>query len=182
MICKDDLALNTSEKRGFLKFCKVAVPLWQPPSRKTATRLIDEKHELVKSQVKSFITSLPAMCLTFDVWTDSHTTTSYLGGSLHFLNEFELETCTLSVTELHESHTSMYLESVIRDICDDWQIDIEKVSLALTDNAANITNAVQKVFGQIKVAPCFDHTLNLIPQYAIGCNSKKKSMFQVYLL
>ncbi|GLV37578.1 hypothetical protein CBL_20390 [Carabus blaptoides fortunei] len=116
------------------------------------------------------------MCLTFDVWTDSHTTTSYLGGSLQFLNEFELKICTLSLTELHESYTSMYMESVISDTCDDWQIGIEKVSLAVTDNDANKTNAVQKVFGQIKVASSFDHTLNVISQYAIGCNSLKKNI------
>ena len=166
------MPLSTPEKEGFKTFAKAAAPLWKVPSRKKLTGLVDNKYENLKAEIKDFIKDLPEMSLTFDGWTDTHTKTSYLGGTLHFRNGNKLELITLSVTELKESHTSIYLELVIEDILLEWNIDKNKVTVLVTDNAANIQKAVHAVFGEDKCIPCFDHTLNLIPDYAIKKDSK----------
>ena len=93
MVCKDHLPLQTSENEGFCHFAKVAVPLWTPPSRQTLTRLCEAKYSSLKDIVCGMISHLPAVSLTFDLWTETHTVTSYLGGTLHFLNGCTMETC-----------------------------------------------------------------------------------------
>ena len=49
---------------------------------------------------------------------------------------------------------------------------MEKFELFVTDKAANITKA-DKEFLSNSIT-CFDHTLNLIPQYVIGHDTKNK--------
>ena len=172
MVAKDHLALRTPEKEGFLYFAKKAVPLWKPPSRDTLTRLAELKYSDLQALVCKAISELPSMSLTFDIWTDTHTTTSYLGGTLHHFNGYKMEPNTLSVTKLEASHTADYIKEIYQEICDKWSIYKEKVELVVTDNAANIVKATKEFFNES--ITCFDHTLNLIPQYAIGQDSKKK--------
>ena len=120
----------------------------------------------MRAVITSILSELAGMTLTFDTWTCPHTTTSYLGGTVHILNkDHEMESCTLSCWELTESHTTQYLAEEIQNMCDFRKIERDRVSLAVTDNAPNIANAVKEVFGPSKCAPCFDHTLNLIPAY-----------------
>ena len=61
---------------------------------------------------------------------------------------------------------------MLLDLCDTWNIQLSQVTLVVTDNAANITKAVQETFAAS--ITCFDHTLNLVPQYAIGHNSQNE--------
>ena len=45
--------------------------------------------------------------------------------------------------------------------------------MVVVDNAENIKLAVKTAFGEEKLLNCFDHTLNLIPKYALGQKSDK---------
>ena len=45
-----------------------------------------------------------------------------------------------------------------------WGINPEKVAAVVTDNGANIVNAVTNAFGKQKHLWCFAHTLNLVAQ------------------
>lgn len=171
MIAKDRMPLSTPESVGFQHFAATAVPLWKPPSRKSLTTMMEAKYDMFKTSVKRSFAELPSLTLTWDIWTEQHTTTSFLGGSAHYQAGVEMETCTLSVTELSEAHNSEYLATVMTEVCAEWSIDTEKVTLNVTDNAGNMKNAVIQVFGSGKLAPCFDHTLNLIPKYALGRDS-----------
>ena len=175
MVCKDVLPLKTNENEGFLHFAKVAVPQWTPESRKSQTRRVDKKYDRVVEELRSIISALPSMSMTFDIWTSQHTKISYLGGTLHYKDDEsrKMKMITLSIIELNESHTAEYLEEIIKQMLVDWNIDKEKVSLVITDNAPNILNAVKSVFGSNKVSPCFDHTLNLIPANAFGVKKSK---------
>ena len=53
MIAVDDMPLMTTEKRGFLKFAKVASSLYKPPSRTTITRLMDAKYKTLSDKLKA---------------------------------------------------------------------------------------------------------------------------------
>ncbi|CAB3230266.1 unnamed protein product [Arctia plantaginis] len=50
--------------------------------------------------------------------------------------------------------------------CSEWDIDVDKVSAVVTDNAASMIKAVDLAFGK-KHIPCFAHTLNLVALNAI---------------
>lgn len=85
MIAKDNMSLNTIEKPGFLKHLKVIVPLYKPPKHKHLTKLMDNKYEVMVLILKKELKSVKHMSLTADIWTDSHTTTSYLGITAHYI-------------------------------------------------------------------------------------------------
>lgn len=146
---------------------KKALPLWTPPSRTMLTNMMEDKYYILSERMKSEITKMESICLTCDCWTEKHTTTAYLGITVHFLINTTMESAVLGVTQLSESHTSVYLAEQIMNFCEKWNINIGNVSMVVTDNAENIKQAVKTVFGTEKSIPCFDHTLNLIPKAAL---------------
>lgn len=52
MIAKDGLPLNTVEKTGFRYLTKVVAPLYKVPARKTMTHMIDDKYDILSTQLK----------------------------------------------------------------------------------------------------------------------------------
>lgn len=90
MIAKDGLPLNTVEKTGFRYLMKVVAPLYKVPARKTMTHMIDDKYDILSTQLKLKIQELEALSLTADVWTDSHNSQSYLGLTGHCIYKSKL--------------------------------------------------------------------------------------------
>ena len=114
------------------------------------------------------IANAESLCVTADVWTESHTTTAYLGVTVHYRRRTELVSVVAGVEPLSESHTAIYLADRLMHFCKNWNIDTKKVEIAVTDNAENIKLAVKSVFGADRCIPCFAHTLNLVPALALG--------------
>lgn len=56
----------------------------------------------------------------------------------------------------------------IQNIFSEWGLEVEKTLAVISDNAANITKAVDLMFGKGKHIPCFAHTLNLLATKAIN--------------
>lgn len=83
-----------------------------------------------------------------------------------------MENLILGIKHLTHPHDSNYLKAMIRELCDDWGIDIANVGLCITDNAPNICKAARELFKYH--TGCFDHTLNLIPGYTMDTDVKTK--------
>ncbi|XP_039969936.1 uncharacterized protein LOC126765091 isoform X1 [Bactrocera neohumeralis] len=83
MIAKDGLPLNTVEKTEFQYLMKAVAPLYKVPARKTITHMIDDKYDILSTQLKLKIQEVEALPLTADVWTDSHNSQSYLALTGH---------------------------------------------------------------------------------------------------
>jgi len=83
-----------------------------------------------------------------------------------------LKSIELTARPLHGSKTADNLKGVIRNICGEWNIDIERVSAVITDGGGNIKNAVKDLFGATKHISCFGHILNLIGTKAIGLHKR----------
>lgn len=83
---------------------------------------------------------------------------AYLAVKAHFIVDFELKSILLHCEHFSGSHTSIALLAALKKIAIEWQIQ-NKITLAVSDNATNITNALQQTgwphFG------CFLHKLNL---------------------
>ncbi|XP_063931157.1 zinc finger BED domain-containing protein 4-like [Zophobas morio] len=151
MIVKDNYPLMTTEKAGFQYLMNITVPFYKVPGRRAITTLINEKYDVLS-----------------DVWTEMLTTTSFLGVTVHFYMNHALHSIHIGVTELQCSHTAYNLTEYLIRICDEWKIDLSKVSAVVTDNGANIVKAVTDLFGKNKHLPCFAHTINLVVTKSLG--------------
>lgn len=80
----------------------------------------------------------------------------------------KLESISLGVLELDERHTSVNIADWLNDALNTWGINKSQIFLVVTDNGANIKNAVYACFGKKKKhLPCFAHTLNIVVQNAL---------------
>ncbi|KAE8737688.1 hypothetical protein FOCC_FOCC016845 [Frankliniella occidentalis] len=145
MIAKDNLPLSTTEKVGFKHFCKVAVPLWKPPSRSTVTSMIESKYAKLSEVVKNAILKMDQYCMTADIWTDMHTVKSYLGATVHFVEDKEkMRTILLGLRPLVGTHSGENVSAELDELCFDWGIDRTKVIGFITDNADNMKKGTAK--------------------------------------
>ncbi|XP_066583331.1 E3 SUMO-protein ligase ZBED1-like [Prorops nasuta] len=163
MIAKDNMSFSTVEKEGFTTFVKTIAPLYKIPCRATITRLMEEKYQVLSSNIKSLLSNTKYMSLTTDIWTDPLNVKSFLGLTAHFIHEDKHKTVTIGVTELCDRHSSNNIQMWLLDVTEKWKIKQESVVTVVCDNGANIKKAVKDVFGVNKQLSCFAHTLNLIP-------------------
>lgn len=176
MIVKDDLPLNTPEKEGYRYFMSVAAPLFKTPGRSKMTATLDAKYEVLSELVKKKLLRLSGFTLTADVWTETMSFTSFLGCTIHFVDDDKLTAIVLNVTELNERHSSAYLSQIFLSTCSDWGIPLNKITAVVTDNGANIVKAVSDTFGAHRHLPCFAHSLNLVVTRVIEASDSVKNL------
>ena len=162
MMCRDNQAFSLVENEGFQFFMHKALPLYSLPCRKTFTNLLDGKYEGQVPKFKAQLSQYEYFTMTTDVWTEQHTNKSYLGVTIHYLDNIDMQSTQLGVFPLEERHTAQYLEQILNQICTEWNLPKQKVIAVITDNAANIVKAVTNYFGELNHLPCFAHTLNLV--------------------
>ncbi|XP_058817549.1 uncharacterized protein LOC131680853 [Topomyia yanbarensis] len=167
MVAKDNLPLRTVERSGFLRFCKSAVPLYKLPSRRTLTRMLNNKFEVQKDAVREHLSAVDNYSLTADVWTDSCNNVSFLGMTVHYLNGNVMQSIALVARPLEGSHTKEHLAAEIHSLCTEWWIDVLKISVFVTDGGANIVAAAKAVVGEKRHFVCVDHTLSRMTTVAI---------------
>ncbi|KAK3923499.1 E3 SUMO-protein ligase ZBED1 [Frankliniella fusca] len=172
MMAHDDMPLRTPERTGFRVFCKKINPKYKIPSEPTTTKKMHEKHASLRARVKKELGETNGINLTMDIWTSIHKMDSFLGVTAHYLKGVYLKSVELTARPLHGSKTAENLQGVIRIICGEWNIDIERVSAVVTDGGGNIKNAVKEIFGATKHISCFGHILNLIGTKAIGLHKR----------
>lgn len=69
---------------------------------------------------------------------------------------------------MDQSHTAAYISTIILEICCQWNIEINKVLVIVTDNGENMVKAAKDTFGRAKHLPCFAHTINLLAYDVLG--------------
>ncbi|XP_066588078.1 E3 SUMO-protein ligase ZBED1-like [Prorops nasuta] len=164
MIAKDNLPFKTVDKEGFRYLMKVAAPLYNVPGRKPITNKIKEKYNYLSECKKVKLESIDFFSITSDIWTDTLNTVSYIGITIHYEYESEINSTMIGVTELHERHTSDVLGRWIKQIIEDWHILSEKVVAFITDIATNIKKAIKDTFGEKKHIACLAHSVNLVAE------------------
>lgn len=164
MIAKDNLPLLTVENEGFIQLMKTVAPLYTLPSRKTITRLLDAKYEILKCKFIDNIQHISSFTITCDIWTDI-SNKSYLGLTIHYLKtETLLTKTTIGVIPLEKNHTSEYIQDELLSVLQVFKIDSSKIIAVVTDSAPNMVNAINSAFGVKKHIPCMAHILaHLVP-------------------
>ncbi|CAD6216230.1 GSCOCG00011302001-RA-CDS [Cotesia congregata] len=167
MIAVDNLPLCTPEKPGFRMFVRKLQPLYKTPCEPTITKRMTAKYEELKIKVKAELQKADSICLTTDIWTHQHTMRSYLGLTVHYLKGYEMNSYELGAYYLRDRKTIAVLRVKLRDICNEWEIDDDKISAIVSDGGANIKGAIKEEFGESKHISCFGHVINNIGQKLI---------------
>ncbi|KAI2665831.1 E3 SUMO-protein ligase ZBED1 [Labeo rohita] len=155
MIVKDLQPFSIMEDEGFKAFVNKLDPTYVLPTRKTVKTM-----EKPMAQVKN----IPSVCLTADMWT-SLTMESYLEVTCHYTDSnTELGSVVLGVSKFPKSHTADNIKEALSELISDWGLT-GSVAAMVTDNAANMVSAIQKL--GLRHLPCFAHTINLIVKRAV---------------
>ena len=101
------------------------------------------------------------MTFTSDTWANSKTKTSYLSLTAHWLNEsFEYKHRALNCWEITGSHTDFGIFENIKEMVENWGINMNCIHVFLRDNALNMKSDILML--KFSSALCFIHTLQLI--------------------
>lgn len=73
-----------------------------------------------------------------------------------------MKSIELGAYPMDERKTIGNLKNKLRDICNTWGLDDDKISAVVSDGGANIKGAVRQEFGIYKHVTCFLHTINKI--------------------
>lgn len=167
MVVADCLPFNIVEGDGFVNFVKALEPRFRLPHRKTLTKVVDDKFELIKESMCKQMAEIEWISLTTDIWTDTLNQQSYIALTAHFIREFSHHSITLAVEPMVVTHTADNIQHAIDSILKDWKIEREKIVACVTDGGSNVVKAAQTLFGKSLHLHCFAHLLNLTAQQAI---------------
>lgn len=155
------------EDKGFRELVNFAFPNYVIPSRKYfSNNLLPGLYEQVKTLTKAALNEdVESICLTTDMWT-SRNNDSYLAVTGHYIDSnYKLQSVLLECKVLESRHTALNLAEELKNVVQEWNI-LDKILLTVSDNGANIKNAVAhlgwKHFG------CYAHTLNLAVQKVLA--------------
>ncbi|KAL5245855.1 hypothetical protein ACI65C_013263 [Semiaphis heraclei] len=174
MIAKDNLPLNTIEKPGFIKLLKITAPLYKLPKRKYITKCMDDKYEIISDMFKNELKKIEHCSITTDIWTDKHTTKSFLGVTVHFIDAGaeDLKSAILAIKLLDDAHTAANLGVHLEEVIQRWGITKDKIVAVISDGASNIVKCINDTFGHDKALVCYAHKLNLLVGSALSSSEE----------
>lgn len=158
------------EDKGFKEFIHMLNPTYNLPSRYQLSRhFLPFAYEKLLNETKVKLQEeAVSVCLTTDCWT-SINNTSFLAVTTHYIDpNFNFQSILLQCASFDEKHTSLNLSAIIQSIIDEWNLN-NKIVLVVSDNAANIKNAINIL--NLKHFGCFAHSLNLIVQEGLKSQS-----------
>ncbi|KAL4152996.1 hypothetical protein QTP88_000829 [Uroleucon formosanum] len=166
MVCKDNQPLSIVEDKGFVHLMNVVSPNFKIPSRREISRRIFLLYDSMKNMFIDKLKNSQHFALTTDIWTDIQTR-SHIGITIHFVENYTINSGLLGVFELNERHTSEYIDYKLLEVCDQWNISTNSIVAVTTDGAANMIKGIELAFDKKRHIVCFAHTLNLVAQHAI---------------
>jgi len=167
MIASENLPLSIVDSKAFRRLMNTVAPLYKVPSRRTITRLIDAKYEILKTNFKNDLKLGSSYTLTCDIWTDI-SNQSYLGVTIHYLrHELILTNATIGVFPLTQNHTANYIREKLVSIIKSFGIDVVNITALVSDSAANMVKAITDEFSTIKHLSCVAHALSHVVPDAI---------------
>lgn len=167
MIAKEFQPYSIVEDTEFKQFVNILNPGYTLPSRKTISNsIIPQLYATTKEKVSTNLKNALYIAITTDGWT-SINTNSFIAVTGHFIDResCELKSHILGCYNFEDRHTSVNLSTFLNKTFEDWNI-AEKVKVAVSDNAANITAAIN--MNSWSHIPCFAHSLNLVAQSGLN--------------
>ena len=160
LITTDLQPLSVVENRAFRQLLHKMDPRYTIVSRKHMTyNLLPELYNSEKVKLLDKLKQVDHVSVTTDCWT-SRTVDPYMTVTVHFVDQnWQINSRVLSTTKVEGSHTGEKIADELRGVFKTWDIE-DKVTTIVTDNAANVKNAVERL--KTRHQACFAHTLNLV--------------------
>jgi len=79
---------KTVENEGFKHLMQTACPLYRIPSRNTIRRRIDDIYDVMSCKFKESLSKVNFIAVTTDAWTETMQMKSFLGITLHLIENF----------------------------------------------------------------------------------------------
>ena len=166
-IAKDMQPMDTVNDVGFRKMIHEFEPRYTPPDRKTiATHYLPQMFEVEKKRIGKAVESAQRYAVTTDLWT-SRAKHAYTGLTVHNIaGDFSLQSHLLETKEFPDTHTANNIAIELEAILQEWNLPLDKLCAATTDNGSNIVLAAEILEWQRM--PCFSHTLQLAVEKAMS--------------
>lgn len=153
--------LSIVDSPFFLNLLEEMKPEFKVPCRSHFTNVVlRDMYKDTKTMVRMQLERAEGIALTIDSWT-SRATADYVTLTAHVINPaFERNSFVLQTSPLGCSHTAQNLCECLAEAESNWGIVLrDPQPVYVTDNARNITNALQ-LLGRQHIG-CMAHTLNL---------------------
>lgn len=154
---------------GFLQFMAVLEPNYKPCKEEALKRRLELIYDAVKKAVSEELQAVKYVACTSDCWT-SRAQHSYITMTAHIINkEWVPKEFTLTTQLMEERHTAANLCDIMQNILTEWGIN-DKTTAIITDNAANVTNAVADIdcIEEKSGLTCAAHSLQLAANKALA--------------
>ena len=170
MIALDNQPFLISEDLGFMRLMKHLAPRYHLPSRHHfSDTVIPNLVKRAEEAVAKMLEKAKHFSFTSDIWTCSHTNDSFISLTAHWIDEQETkaprQAIVLQSSFFPGSHTGQRIAEKFESMLSKWTIDHSRCHIVVTDNAINMTNAVE--LAGLMGSPCFIHTLQLAINDAI---------------
>ncbi|GFR88462.1 zinc finger BED domain-containing protein 4 [Elysia marginata] len=165
LVTVDMMPLSVVEDSGFRRLVTALDPRYEIVSKKRLnSEVLPARYQEEKARLRSMLQEVKHVSIATDCWK-SRAAESFITVTVHFITkDWQLQSRVLSTMALQAPHTADNLSSTLRDVFAEWGIS-DKVTTCVTDNAANIALAVEKL--KLRHQPCFAHTLNLAVKESI---------------
>ena len=164
-LAKDMKPFDTVNDPGFRYMIKTFEPRYTPPDRKTiSTHYMQDLYQREKIRVQQQLNNIEGYAITTDMWT-SRAKQAYCAVTVHCVTQFKLQSFLISIHEFSDSHTAENIVGELNDTLAECNLASQGIIAAITDNAANVTAAIEKL--EVLHLPCFSHTLQLAVEQAL---------------
>ena len=139
------------------------------PARKTLSiAMLDASYQDLLEKVKNNLTEAKAVALTSDGWTGINND-SFMAATVRYIDEKSglLKSQLLECGNFTGRHTSENIAKWLTVVQETFNIK-SKVVCVVTDNAANMKNAV--MLCGVEHIPCFAHSLHLVVKKSINAS------------
>lgn len=152
--------ISIVEDVGLQQVIRIAIQNdeYKLPCRRTIDKLLFDMYVGKKEIIKEAVKKIKAIAITSDFWT-SLGNESYCGITGHWItDDWSLQSVALECVNVVERHYSDNVAELYKKFATDWEI-AKKIQALITDNARNMTSAVNKT-GYAHI-PCMAHSLQL---------------------
>jgi len=97
---------------------------------------------------------------TSDIWS-SRTMEAFLALTIHYLTDnFEMKKFVLKVDPVVGKHTADFIRNVIKDAFEEWDLDVDNLSMMIRDSGSNMVKACND--WEVPHFSCVGHSLHLV--------------------
>lgn len=166
MVAKDKLPISFVEGEGFRSLMKFIVRSYTVPCRQTIANRLKGRYKALEAKAQNRLKNASNFGITGDIWTDLNQR-SYLGLTVHFVEDFILRSMPLSLIPMKGSHTAENIGTELTRVLEEWQVPLSKVVSVTTDGAENMKKGIRDFFGADCHWICLAHTLDLVARKAV---------------